>query len=79
LKKIQPEYPEKLSVEYMRHQGQGGDAIPMGMADVYSEAIPMGQADRHPQAIPMPSSEDQHSKLMRKDSMEPTIIEEEKQ
>ena len=39
LKKIQPDYPEKLSVEYLR---QGSEAIPLGMSDVYPEAIPLG-------------------------------------
>lgn len=37
LKKIQPEYPEKLSVEYKR----AGDAIPMKMSDKYPFSIPL--------------------------------------
>ena len=36
LQKIQPEYPNKISVEYLR---EGEKAIPMGMSDVYSQAI----------------------------------------
>lgn len=33
MQKIQPDYPDKISVEYLR---EGEKAIPMGMADVYA-------------------------------------------
>jgi hypothetical protein len=36
LQKLQPEYPSKVSVEYLR---EGEKAIPMGMQDVYAQAI----------------------------------------
>lgn len=49
LKKIQPDYPEKLSVEYQRT----GPAIPMSMSDAYNSAIPMGMADKYSDPIPM--------------------------
>ena len=38
LQQIQPAYPEKLSVEYKR---EGDNAIPLKMAEKYSEAIPL--------------------------------------
>ena len=41
LQKIQPAYPQKLSVEYKREGDEGTQAIPLGMADVYPEAIPL--------------------------------------
>ena len=52
LKKIQPEYPEKLHVEYSR---QG--AIPMGMADVYPGAIAMEMGSKNP-VIPLKSKDE---------------------
>merc|ERR1712159_610650 len=55
LQKIQPEYPNKISVEYLR---EGEKAIPMGMADVYNQAIQLGQADVHPNPIPLGENED---------------------
>ena len=38
LQQIQPAYPEKLSVEYKR---EGDNAIPLKMAEKYSEDIPL--------------------------------------
>ena len=52
LKKIQPDYPEKLHVEYSR---QG--AIPMGMADVYPGAIAMEMGSKNP-VIPLKSKDE---------------------
>ena len=49
MKQVQPEYPEKLSVEYNRQ----GDAIPMGMKNIFDEAVPMHMADKYPRPIPM--------------------------
>jgi len=53
LQQIQPEYPEKLSVEYTR---PGAQAIPMPMSDVYKDAIPLGMASKYP-TIPMGNAE----------------------
>ena len=53
LQKIQPEYPNKISVEYKR---EGEQAIAMGMADVYNEAIELGQADVHSEPIALPET-----------------------
>ena len=50
IQQIQPDYPEKLSVEYTR--AGVSQAIPMPMADVYKEAIPLGMASKYP-TIPM--------------------------
>ena len=50
LKKIQPEYPQKLSVEYSR----SGEAIPLQMGDKYPFSIAMEMNQKHP-IIPLGS------------------------
>ena len=73
LQKIQPEYPEKLSVEYKR---QGESAIPLAMKDVYPDAIAMKMADKHP-VIALQGDQDFeliNGRAPRKDS-EPVIVE----
>ena len=64
LKKIQPEYPEKLSVEYKRT----GSAIPLSMADKYAESIALAMGDKYQQPILMQAAN-------RKDSIGPVIEE----
>ena len=48
LKNLQPDYPQKLQVEYKR---EGDQAIPLGMANVYPNAIAMGMDSGKPIAM----------------------------
>ena len=55
MKQVQPEYPQKVSVEYKR-EGEGlHNAIPMPMADVFPDPIQLAQANVHADVIPMQS------------------------
>ena len=49
MQKLQPEYPEKLSVDYKRE----GETIPLNMADRIPDPVPMHMADKYMNAIPM--------------------------
>ena len=61
LQKIQPEYPQKLSVEYKRE----GEIIPLKMNDKYPDPIPMEMGQKH-DVIPLMSRD-------RAESGEPKI------
>ena len=75
LKQIQPEYPEKLSVEYKRNN----DAIPLKMADKYPFSIAMGMSGGEP--IPLKSNEDiqMERKISESHPVIEDVTEEEKQ
>ena len=65
LQQIQPDYPEKMSVEYTRP----GQAIPMPMGDVYKDAIPLSMAEKYP-TIPMKNSETEDFEVLAEPMIE---------
>mmetsp|Transcript_4580 Transcript_4580/g.6950 ORF Transcript_4580/g.6950 Transcript_4580/m.6950 type:complete len:130 (-) Transcript_4580:42-431(-) len=54
LSKIQPEYPQKLSVEY---KGPASEPIPLSMKNVYDKPVALGMKEKH-EVIPLAENEE---------------------